>query len=424
LPGLLIDRIMPSFLSWGVLLALFASLCAGQAPDSAWQQQVRRYVDKQDWDSAMKVVEEQISRSPQDNDIRSWRARILSWSGRLDQAEHEYLQILAIVPNDPDDWAGLGSVYMREGRPQDALHAFDRAVALDRKRADLYVARARVLRMLDNRDAAAADFKSALALKPGNSEARNGIASLKSTPKQQLIFGTDNDLFSYAGAEQQGSINLISRWASRWETAIGGSFYRWQGIDAEKINLAVTGKSTRWGALTIGGASAHDGGIIPRNEAFFAHDRGWKLAHAGLLRGVETNFEQHWYWYSAARVLTFNGTGTAYFPRDWMWSLRLTGARSQFPGAAAEWRPAGMSKLSFPLKTFESRRLAGNVFYATGTEDYAQINQIGHFSSHTYGGGLHFQMQAAQDISSFAGYETRTQGLNQITFGLAYAIRF
>jgi hypothetical protein len=139
---------------------------------------------------------------------------------------------------------------------------------------------------------------------------------------------------------------------------------------------------------------------------------------------LETNFEQHWYWYSAARVLIFSGTGTAYFPREWMWSLRLTGARSEFPGNATEWRPAGFSKLAFPLKSLENRRLAGNVFFATGTEDYAQVNQIGHFSSHTYGGGLHYQMATAQDISGFAGYEMRTQSLNQITFGLTYGIRF
>jgi Flp pilus assembly protein TadD len=413
-----------SVLSWSLLPVLLASLCAAQAPSSAWQQQIRNYVEKQDWDSAMRVVEEEISRTPQDMDVRSWRARILGWSGRLEEAEHEYLQILGVVPNDPDNWAGLGSVYLRQGRTQDALHALDRAVALDGKRADLHLARARVLRTLDQPHAAEAEFKSALALEPGNPEARNGIASLKPPPKQQLIFGTDNDLFSFAGAEQQGFINLISDWTSRWETSVGGSFYRWQGIDAQKLNLAVTGKSTRWGSLTIGGAAARDGGIIPRNEIFFAHDRGWRLAHAGLLRGFETNFEQHWYWYSAARVLTFIGTGTAYFPRDWMWSLRLSGARSEFPGTPTEWRPAGLSKLAFPLKSFESRQITGNIFFATGTEDYAQLNQIGHFSSHTYGGGLRFQMQPSQDIGGFAGYETRTQGLNQISFGLTYGIRF
>lgn len=413
-----------SVLSWILLLVVFASLCAGQSPSAPWQQQVRIYVAKQDWDSAMRLVEEETSRSPQDMDIRSWRARILSWSGRLEEAEHEYLQILSIVPNDPDDWAGVGSVYLRQGRTLDALHALDRAIALDGKRADLHVARARVLRILDQRHAAQGDFESALALEPGNSEARNGIALLKSPPKQQLIFGTDNDLFSYAGAEQQIAVNLNSFWTSRWETSVGASVYRWEGIDAQKLNLAVTGKSIRWGSLAIGGAAARDGGIIPRNEIFFAHDRGWRFVHAGLLHGVETNFEQHWYWYSAARVLTFSGTGTAYLPDDWMWSLRLTGARSQFPGTGTQWRPAGLSKLAFPLKSFESRQMAGSIFFATGTEDYAQVNQIGHFSSHTYGGGLHFQMRPSQDIGGFAGYETRTQGLNQVTFGLSYDIRF
>jgi tetratricopeptide (TPR) repeat protein len=413
-----------SVLSWSLLPVLFASLCAAQAPSSTWQQQVRNYAENQDWDSAMRIVEEQISRSPHDMDVRSWRARILSWSGRLNQAEHEYLQILAIVPNDPDNWAGLGSVYLRQGRTQDALHALDRAVALDGKRADLHVARARIFIILNQGHAAEAEFESALVLDPNNQEARNGIASVKAEARHQLLFGTSTDLFSFIGADQQESINLISRWNRHWETYVGGSFYSWAGLNAQKFNLAVAGKSARLGSLTLGGAVANDNGIIPQNEAFFSYDRGWRISGAGVLRGLETTVEPHWYWYSTARVLTLNGTTIAYFPRDWMWSLRLTGANSRFPGAAAEWRPAGLSKLSFPLNRVESHQLGGNVFFATGTENYAQVDQIGHFSSHTYGGGLHFQLAAAQDVSGFAGYETRSAGQTQITFGLTYGIRF
>src|SRR5207249_2587798 len=148
-------------------------------------------------------------------------------------------------------------------------------------------------------------------------------------------------------------------------------------------------------------------GLVPQNEAFFAYGRGWRLARTGLLRGLETNYEQHWFWYSTARVLTLNATTIAYFPRDWTWSLRLTGAASHFPGTADEWRPAGFSKIAFPLKRFDSWQLGGNIFFATGTENYSQVDQIGHFSSHTYGGGLHYQFAEAQEISGFAEYEKR-----------------
>lgn len=413
-------------LSCGLLMGIVVSapLSFGQATPSGWQQEVRRYAEMQDWNSAMRLVESEIAKSPQDMDVRAWRARILTWSGRLDEAKQEYIHILAAVPNDPDNWMGLAAVYSRQNRFQDALQELDRAITLDSKRADLHLARGRVLRALNKGPDAKAEFETALALNPRDEEARVAVVSLKSPPRHQLLLGTNTDLYSFTGANQQEAINLISQWSNHWETSFGGSFYRWAGVDAQKLNAAVGVKSVRLGSITLGGALAHDGGVIPRNEAFYAYDKGWRLTHTGLLRGLETNFEQHWYWYSTARIITLNETTIAYFPRDWMWTLRLTGADSRFPGNQPEWRPAGFSKIAFPLRNFESRRLGGNIFFATGTENYSQVDQIGHFSSHTYGGGLHFEMAAAQDISGFAGYQTRTQGLTQITFGLTYGIRF
>jgi tetratricopeptide (TPR) repeat protein len=406
----------------GIILSAGGS--SGQAAPPNWQAEVRGYADKQDWDAAMRVVEAEIARFPQDMDLRAWRARVLTWSGRLDQAEQEYLHILAVVPNDPDNWMGLASVYSRQKRSQDALQALDRGIALDPKRADLHLARGRALRALNRGREAGAEFEQALLLDPRNHDARSGIASLRSQPRHQLLFGTNTDLFSFSTAEQQEEISLNSRWTSRWETSAGASFYRWLGVDAQKFKASFTGKSARWGSLTVGGAVAHDRGLVPQNEAFFAYGRGWRLANTGLLRGLETNYEQHWFWYSTARVLTLNETTIAYFPRDWTWSLRLTGAGSHFPGTAEEWRPAGFSKIAFALKRFESRQLGGNIFFATGTENYSQVDQIGHFSSHTYGGGLHYQLAEAQEINGFAGYEKRTEDLAQITFGLTYGIRF
>jgi tetratricopeptide (TPR) repeat protein len=410
----------------GVLIgiALFASPSFGQAAPATWQQEVRRYSEQQDWQSAMRIVEAEIARSPQDMDVRSWRARVLTWSGKLDQAEREYLRILAVAPNDPDNWMGLAAVYSRQNRSQDAVHALNRAITLDFNRADLHLARARALRALNENPEAKAEFEQALALDPRDDQARTALASFKPQTRHELLLGTNTDLFSFMDTGQQESIGLISHWTSHWETFFGGSFYRLAGIDAQKLTASVTSKSKSLGSLTLGAAIAHDGGVVPKHEAMFAYDRGWRLSHAGLLRGLETNYEQHWYWYSSARIITLNETTIAYFPRDWMWSLRLTGACSQFPGTPAEWRPAGLTKLSFPLKSFETRQLGGNIFFATGTENYSQVDQVGHFSSHTFGGGLNVNLTAAQHVNGFAGYETRTAGVTQTTFGLTYGIRF
>jgi hypothetical protein len=73
-----------------------------------WQTQVRTYCNASDWLSAMRVLEQQIVQAPDDMDLKAWRARVLTWSGKLTQAEQEYLAILKISPNDPDDWLGFG----------------------------------------------------------------------------------------------------------------------------------------------------------------------------------------------------------------------------------------------------------------------------------------------------------------------------
>jgi hypothetical protein len=102
----------------------------------------------------------------------------------------------------------------------------------------------------------------------------------------------------------------------------------------------------------------------------------------------------------------------------------MTGARSAFSGTGAEWRPSGNTRLGFPLVRWEEKRLSGNVFFATGTEDFAQVDQIGRFASQTYGGGLRFQLNAQQDVTGYAAYQKRTQNRTDTSFGLSYGIHF
>ena len=91
-----------------------------------WREEAQRCVEARDWATALDIVDREIAHVPQDMDVRAWHARIRMWSGKLAEAEREYLEILAVVPNDPDNWMGLASVYSREGRTREALRALDR----------------------------------------------------------------------------------------------------------------------------------------------------------------------------------------------------------------------------------------------------------------------------------------------------------
>jgi tetratricopeptide (TPR) repeat protein len=407
-----------------LILFLLRGIVQAQQPAVDWQQEVRRRAEAQDWTTAMGIVEREILRAPQDMDVRGWRAHVLEWSGQLAEAEHEYREILAAVPDDPDNWLGLANVYLRQGRTKEALLALDRAVDLDPNRSDLRVARGRALRTIHKQSDAKLEFKKVLTLDPANAEAQAGLLSLRTDPKHELRLGVNTDLFNFSDANHNEGVNLTSWWTPHWRTSLGGNFYQVAGTDAGKVVASLTGKLPTWGALTVGGATGRDQGVIPKAEAFFDYDNGWRLRENRLLRGVEVVFGQHLYWYTTARILTINGTTLLYLPREWSWSLGWTAARSDFSDTGAEWRPSGMTRLEFPISAWDEHRLRGNLFFAAGTENFAQVDQIGRFSSQTYGGGLRFQLTAHQDLTANAAYQKRTQDRTQTSFGFTYGIRF
>jgi len=419
--GRLRARLLPLSLLAMTLTAVHA---AAQEAQPAWQAQVRKYSEANDWPSALRVLEPEIARYPADLDLKAWRARVLAWSGNLARAEQEYLAILKVSSGDPDNWAGLANVYARQGRNSDALAALDRAVQLDPKRADLHAARARALHGAGDRGQAQSEFRKAWSLDPRSSEAHAGLNSLRGEPKHELRFGGEADLFSYTSANEGQGASVASRWTPMWATSLGSSLYQRGGLHAAKWIGSVTAHLPRFGAITAGGAVGHDNTVIPRSEFFFDLDRGWAARDAHLFRGLELDYGQHWYWYQAARILALHGAAIIYFPREWSFSMAATGARSAFSGVGVEWRPSGTARLGFPLHSSGAAQLSGNVFFAVGTENFARSEQIGTFASQTYGGGLRLQFSSRQDITFVSSYQRRTEGRTDTSLGLSYGIRF
>jgi tetratricopeptide (TPR) repeat protein len=415
------------FVSKTPITVVAAALCSFawcQQPTSDWQLAVRQYAEAKDWNAAMVIVDSERDRAPQDIEVLMWRARLLLWSGRLQEAEHEWRAVVSAIPTDPDNWMGLASVYWRQGHPEQALQALNAAVKLDSHRADIHLARARALQALHDRTVAKQEYRKALDSKPSNAEAKAGLLSLRTTPKNQLLVGTNTDLFSFEGAYQQNEVTLLSQWTSHWKTGVTGDFYQRGGVKAGKAGAMVTASSSGLGALTIGGTAAHDNGIIPRNEFLFEFDHGLTISDNRRLRAIELVYGQHWYWYSITHIMTINETTSFYFPGDWTWSLRLIGSRSQFNSTGSEWSPAGTTGLGFPIISGERHRLAGNVFFAVGTENFSQVDQIGSSSSRTYGGGIRLQLTPLQDLTGYGAYQMRSQDRSQTSFGATYGLRF
>lgn len=409
----------------GLLAAQFVGGRAwAQDEGSDWQKQVRQYAAAQDWESAIRIVDREIARAPQDMDVRAWRARVLSWGGRISEAEKEYLEILKVSRTDPDNWMGLADVYLREGKIQEAQKAINAAEELDPKRPDLHAARARVLRAAGKSKEARLEFQNALNLDPTSPDARAGLLSVRTVTKHEIRVGQDNDLLSYTTDYRDEWVSLTSHWNSHWTTTAAGSAYQRNGREAGKFMGSVTRSQAKWGSVTAGGAIGHDNGVIPKSEAFFDLNHGWKTGETDFVRGIEFGYAQHWYWYQSARILTLTGTTVLYLPKEWTFSLVATGARSAFPGTGAEWRPSGLSRVGFPLARWGDARLSGNIFFAAGAENFAVVDQIGSFSAQTYGGGVKFQIASRQDVAGFAGLQKRTQNRTDTSFGLSYGIHF
>jgi tetratricopeptide (TPR) repeat protein len=397
------------------LPALILPVLAQEQPPN-WQAQVRKYCDASDWPSAMRVLEAEIARAPQDLDLKGWRARVLTWAGRLEEAEHDYLEILAVDKRDPDNWAGLATVYLREGKIDDALRAIEIAVQIDPRRADLHAAYARISGAARHCVDARPEFaKAPLPIKTGKTGPRH---------ESELRVGVENDSLSYTQANQGQGVNISTRWTPLWSTNLGGGFYQRSGIFADKFVGSVTLHAPSFAAITAGGAIADDHAVIPKSEAFFDFDRGLAIRDSTILKGIEFEYGQHWYWYQAARILTLNGAAVLYLPREWSLTLAATGARSAFSGSGVEWRPSGSARLGFPLVAWRTARLSGNILFAAGDENFASSDQIGRFSSQTYGGGLRLEFLSRMYATFTYSFQQRTQNRSDSYSGAGYGIRF
>lgn len=400
------------------LLAVLSVAAQQSAPD--WQPQVRDLVARQELNAALAIVDKRLAEAPQDLEARGWRARLLTWTDHLPQAEAEYRRVLDSAPKDTDMLSGLASVLAREQCFAESLALLNKAKALDAGRSDIRLQRARVLRAMGRDREAHEDFAAAARLDSKDAEARAMVHAPRGEPRHLLRIGNDTDFFNYTDTAAAQTVSLDSRLAKKWATSFAGSAWERFGARAGKFTGSTLYRLNRDTSLSAGGAFANDQGVIPTGESFFGLDRGFRLSEATPVRGLEVIYDQHWFWYRTAHILTISPSLLFYFPGDWTFLLKGTAARSGFSGLAPEWRPSGMAKLGFPLV----QNLTGNVFFAVGTENFARVDQLASFSARTYGGGVKYQITPRQDLTFSTCYQSRTQGRTQTSFGLSYGLRF
>ena len=400
-----------------VLVALGFAQCQDQA--AGWQQQVRDQVAAHHLDVALVLVDERLRQDGADLEARFWRGRLLAWEGQWAAAESEYGLVLEHAPNDSDVLAALADVLRWQKRSDDALVIIDRARAIAPIQPEILLRRARILHALGRDAEAQRQYREILRIHPHNREARAFLEARAAENKHELRAGMDASTFNYTGVAESQALALTSRWSRRLSSSVETDFSQRFGETATRFVAGVALHATRDDVVNAGGALANANHIIPEHEAFFGYSHSFRIS-ARQVKGLELSYQQHWFWYEGVHVITLGLTQLYYLPRNWTWSFSVTGARSGFAGSGVEWVPSGFSRLGFPIVS----RLSGNLVFATGTENFAAIDQVGHFSAHTFGGGLKYAFGRNQDLTGYVTAPRRSGGRTQNSYGVSYGFRF
>jgi tetratricopeptide (TPR) repeat protein len=399
-----------------VLLGANAVLCQ-QNPD--WQQQVHEKVQLHQIEAALALVDLRLQQDAADMEAHAWRGRLLAWQGHWDAAESEYRRVLERFPNDTEVLCALADVLLWQGKKNQALVVINQARQIGPTELEILLRRARILEALQHTSEARSEYAEILRLDSRNRDAKRALAGMAGENKNELRIGADGSTFNDIGPAEEQEIYLTSHWRDRFTTVFETGFSQRFGQSAEDFLGSISFRFTKSDWLTGGSGFANHQSISPENEMFFEYGHGLRFS-SSRIRGVEASYQQHWFWYQGAHVLTLNCTQIYYLPRDWTWTLALTGARSGFAGTGIEWVPSGYTRLGFHIH----RDLSGDLTFGNGTENFAQIDQIGHFSARTYAGGLKYRFSPTQDIGGYVAVQDRSSGQTQHNFGASYGFRF
>jgi tetratricopeptide (TPR) repeat protein len=384
--------------------------------DSDWQQGVRNEVQAQHLDAALDIVAQRLASVPDDYEAHGWRGRLLAWKGRWPDAEAEYKLVLEKFPDDVEILTALSDVLLWQHKYAEALEVLNHARSIAPSDPEVLGRQARVLTLVGRTSEANSEYRQLLKFDPDNREAK---ANLLENARYELRLGNDTDFLNFANNAETQNVTLISHWNQRYSTTFGLSTYQRFGQDAVKFLGSGAFHITARTWAGVGGAVANDQGIVPTNEAFFEVGHGFHLDNRWI-EGLESSYQQHWYWYTGAHVLTLSTTQIAYLPHRLSLTVGVTGARTGFIATPTGWEPSGWVKPGFPVL----RRVNGYVLYGVGSENFAQIDQLEQFSAHTYGGGLRYRFTERQDVEGYLAREDRSHGQTDTTLGFNYGIRF
>lgn len=407
------------FLPYLALLLAPLSVAAQSAPAQRAEamERARAHVEAQQYDAALHIYRELAAENPQDFEARIWVARLQSWQGNYREAEQDYRRVLRDAPGNFEAELGLVDVLSWQGRYGEAEERLLGLEAEYPEDTEVLLRRARLHRWRGRRKEALATYERLLALDPGNQEAQEALAALRSETLYQLAAGYFFEEFDFAGETNGQFVELLYHDLDRvW---LLGRF-QFQNKFEENNTRYTLGGTYRFFRRTWVRAEAS---LAPPNDRVIANQDYTLEITQGLHPRLAAGGSYRFLNFRDADVQVVTALVNWTLRRDLRLFVRYSPARTMFDSTGQSvWNQNGSARLEWDAH----RKVSPYVLFAVGSESFAGLTaeQLGRFAAQTWGVGAEVRVTNRQGFRVGYYFQNRTRNNRQQGFRISYFFRF
>jgi YaiO family outer membrane protein len=242
-------------------------LSAPQAPDQ--RAEAERLANSGANAAALRQFQALAAANPDDIEARLWIARLHARMNNPEHAVSVYRSILAVQPQHVDALVGLGSALVTLGQLRDAADALNRAEALAADRPAVLTAQGRLHQAGNHNTLALAYYLRALALDPGNADARAASDALRAARAHRLELDyTFQHLNAGVDDAHVGDVEVNGRVSDALRVFGRGQVHRAFGLDEQRAGGGLEWSISRRAGLRAGVLAGADTMYLPDLDAF------------------------------------------------------------------------------------------------------------------------------------------------------------